>query len=337
MKNNKQPRGSVLVGSSLVILILTFVAGNYLVFVSSGSVGIKKMNDSCKAFYLAEAGLQRIYYEVNQTGGSNPVTAALGSGSYTASFDAANNVMTSTGTVGGISRTVAIDTVPIPPGVNGAITAQSDVSSTGSIVIDGRDHTITGALNGAPGTYGISTTGDYVQSGSSLVGGGGIAPANPADTSSFQENVSPTGSLPWEIMGVTEAWFNANIPAQSVPPPQNNSGVYYYDPGPDSSWIGVNFGVSSGILIVHNSTNNAVMKNLTGTFVGLIIADAVEHVTGNALIIGALVTTTQAGNAMGNGNAQILYSSQALVSAGTTYLPTADFTKEIKSGSWREL
>ncbi len=335
MKNNKYKRGSVLVGSALVIFILTLVAGNYLVFISSGSLGIKKMNDSTKAFFLAEAGLQRIYYEINH-GGSNTVTASLGSGSYTASYDSAANTITSTGTAGGISRTVAVDIIPIPPGVHGAITAQSNVSSTGSIVIDGRDHTITGALNGAPGTYGISTSGDYTQSGSSLVGGGGIAPANPADTSSYQENAAPTGSLPWEILGVTEAWFNANIPAQSVAPPQNNSGVYYYDPGPNNSWIGVNFGVSSGILIVHNSTNNAVMKNLTGTFVGLIITDAVEHVTGNALIIGALVTTTQAGNAMGNGNAQILYSSQALVNAGTTYLPAATFTKEIKSGSWRE-
>lgn len=336
MKNNKQKRGSVLVGSSLVVLILTFVAGNYLVFVSSGSLGVKKMNDSSKAFFLAEAGLQHIYYEINRSGGSNSVTGTLGAGSYTASFNPGTNVMTSTGTVGGISRTVSVDTIPIPPGVKGAITAQSNVSSTGSIVIDGRDHTITGALNGAPGTFGISTSGDYTQSGSSTVGGAGAAPANPADASSYQENVSPTSALPWDILGVTEAWFNSNILPQNVPPPQNNSGVYYYDPGPDGSWIGVNFGVSSGILIVHNSTNNAVMKNLTGTFVGLIIADAVQHVTGNALIIGALVTTTQAGNAMGNGNAQILYSSQALVSAGTTYLPAATSTKEIKSGSWRE-
>jgi len=93
--------------------------------------------------------------------------------------------------------------------------------------------------------------------------------------------------------------------------------VTYVELPVGGEWKPIYFGeVSSGILVVHNSAGNAKMKDIdSGTFSGLIIADDIEHV--HATIIGAVVSLTTApnGNYIGNGNGEILYSSEAIMEA----------------------
>lgn len=71
----------------------------------------------------------------------------------------------------------------------------------------------------------------------------------------------------------------------------------------------------SGILVVHNAAGNALLKNTSQTFKGLIIADDVMHLHGD--VLGGLIAFKNAlsGNVIGNGNARILYSREAIVEA----------------------
>jgi hypothetical protein len=47
---------------------------------------------------------------------------------------------------------------------------------------------------------------------------------------------------------------------------------------------------SDGLLIVHNSNNNATLGNFnSGTFKGLIIADRIDKINGNAQIFGGII------------------------------------------------
>jgi hypothetical protein len=78
----------------------------------------------------------------------------------------------------------------------------------------------------------------------------------------------------------------------------------------------------SGILIVHNSTITAAVKNISGdnkgndTFTGVIIADDIVHIQGN--IVGAIIELTSnpsEGVCIGNSNAQTYFSRQAVLNA----------------------
>ncbi|HRZ87612.1 MAG TPA: hypothetical protein P5287_07330, partial [bacterium] len=293
--------------------------------------------DSTKALYLAEAGLNRVLYEVNN-GGPTAVNEALGEGTYSAAFtpggvNSYGNIR-STGTVSGISRTVTVGVVLMPPDVKGAVTVRSDISTTGNITIDGRDHYLSGAPNGAPGIYGVSTGGQLYQGGNSDVGGNGVAPASPANPISYQENSPTPPTTPWGALGVTQAWYLANIPTASTAP-TNNIGMVRYDPS-DGTWNPANLGISVGIIIVHNDTNTATVKNVHGILIGMLIADNVEHINGDALIVGAVITTNQAGNTFGNGNALVAFSSGAIQYCGSILGNTTAWRKAVRAGTWRE-
>ncbi|HRZ87610.1 MAG TPA: hypothetical protein P5287_07320 [bacterium] len=341
-------RGSVIIASALFVLVMSFVVGNYLVIVSSGSIGVKKLNDSTKALYLAEAGVQRMIYQTN-SGGSTSVTGSLGSGSYTASYTAGgintDGNIRSTGTVSGISRTVTVDILDIPPGVRGVVTSNSNLSVGGLMTVDGRDHWFFGVpMSRRPGMYGVSTnaSSDFFQSGLAEVGGNGISPDNPANPATYQDrdnNPPPStpayASTPWDALGVSQSWYEANVPASSEPPSWF-IGVKRYDP-PGGTWENANLGISSGILIVHNSTNTAKMKNVTGVFVGLIIADDISNVSA-ALITGSVITTNTAGTNLGSGLSlgYVGYSNQSLRIAGWMFGGRNGWRKTVKPQSWRE-
>lgn len=245
--------------------------------------------------------------------------------------------VTARGTSGDAADTVVVmATVPtVPPAVRGGITANSTVKTLGNLVIDGRDHDLNGALVSGQGTLGVSTMGTFDQSGSST--GGGTAegvdymPSKPADPAIVEENASYTfPANPDEVFEYEEGTLKAMAQSganggQYVTNPANLtfplSGVTYVELASGEMWQSMDFGASSGVLVVHNSSCNAGMKNLSsGTFKGLIIADDIEHI--HMTIIGAVITmtTTPSGNCIGNGSGQILYSSAALTQASSVSL-----------------
>ena len=87
---------------------------------------------------------------------------------------------------------------------------------------------------------------------------------------------------------------------------------------PQNSWS-ANGVYGSGILVVHNSKKNATMDNASTPpgefFKGLLIADDISRL--HMDLIGAIVSlsTSPAGNVIGNGNSTLRYSGQAINNA----------------------
>jgi hypothetical protein len=85
-----------------------------------------------------------------------------------------------------------------------------------------------------------------------------------------------------------------------------------------ASWLPVNMGsqlnADPTIVIHHIPSGMAVAKNLHGALKGMFITDFVEHINGDFLLVGALMSFAPdaMGNAYGNGNALIKYSSEVL-------------------------
>lgn len=327
-----------MVGTTLVIAILAWGVGSYLTVVSSGSIGTYKIADQAQAFYAAEAGAHRMLHEINATGATS-TSGTLNAGTYTGNYSAtySNDVITSTGTVDGISSTVTVRTIEIPSSVRGAVTENSSTYIAGSIIMDGRDYDAADVLTDSSGLYGISAAGMVTQMGSCQIGGNGAAPAAPAASYAYEQLADPFNDTdPWDLLGVDQSWFEANVPVQTTPPSANFNGIYYYNP-PTGTWSGASLGSSSGILIVHNSTNSATMKNASGKFTGLIIADQFTHNSGSLKVVGGLITTNQVGNFFGYGSAKFRYSSEVLSELKSLLgNQTSNWRKILSAGSWTD-
>ena len=73
----------------------------------------------------------------------------------------------------------------------------------------------------------------------------------------------------------------------------------------------MDFGASTGVLVVHNSAHNALIKNLNGgTFKGLLIADDIDKV--HCAILGGVIVLKGSGNCIGNGSGNVKYCSDVI-------------------------
>ena len=237
----------------------------------------------------------------------------------------------------------------LKPSVNGntilgAITTNNDVNTLGTLNVDGRDHDTSGALIAASGKYGIWTTGTYVQDGNSKVGGTttanvDVTPKKNADSTVIAQHQVYAGGYPGSPDSVLGGSLNGfpegtlkNVArarmggSQYVTDPAALSfplrGVTYVELPSGASWISPQLS-GSGILIIHNSAKNAIIKAFSGKFTGLIISDDVDKI--HALVIGAIVSLTPApasGNTIGNGTGDVYYSKRAIALASTSYLDT---------------
>lgn len=267
-------------------------------------------------------------------------------------FNGVNCVkITSNGSVGTSTAVNVVYVRPPLPGnnlqsnVKGAVGAATNISVLGNLTIDGENHNIDGtSVIGGSGTYAIWTTAavDFTR-GSGQVGGT-IYNAPPPDPK------NPTGGTDWIPRGKKD--YNTDVIMQGQSGPlfsgpdsvfgyprgtlrdiaKNGGGQYIKNPAIDKltyplwgvtyvdlpngyEWDGANLS-GSGVVVVHSEATNAVIKNTTGKFSGLVISDDVVHV--HSTIVGALVVLTQApteGNCVGNGTGSILYSRQALTNA----------------------
>ena len=222
-----------------------------------------------------------------------------------------------------------------PPGVKGAISTNNEVLTSGTLTVDGRDHDLNGNLTGNPGTYGIWSTGDLTRQGSSAIGGynsgTNYAPSSTPNANSYAEEQpggypstpdsvmggTPNGFPPGTLKTIAQSGFNGS---QYVTNPNYLtyplSGVTYVEIPSGSSWISSNID-GTGILVIHNSASNAIIKNENiGQFKGILIADDIIHI--HTTIIGAIIGLTthpSEGNSIGNGSGNVLYSRQAIMNA----------------------
>lgn len=221
-----------------------------------------------------------------------------------------------------------------PMAIKGAISTNNPIKTLGSLIVDGRNHDMSGNLIPGTGTLGIWTTSTLVVQGGSKVGG--TAAATDYDPQKVYEptvvgvsQVYPDGypDTPDSILGGTANGYppgtlkgiakTGALGSQYVTDPLNLtyplSGVTYVELPVGGSWIDGNIS-GGGILIVHNDSLDAALKAIsTGPFVGIIIADDLDKI--HVDVIGALIVlcpTPPSGNTIGNGTGKVLYSKQAI-------------------------
>jgi len=230
----------------------------------------------------------------------------------------------------------SLSPVEMPAGV----TSNTDVELSGTITIDGRNHDENGNVIPSSGTLAISTTANLNQLGNAKAGGTydgtDYIPKKNYDPSIIETGVIwPDGfpDTPDKVMGGEDAGYPEGTlksvaqrglyGSQYVTNPDNLTfplrGVTYVEMGWGQTWQDIDFGNSSGILVVHNSWTNSIIKNLNyGTFKGLIIADDIDKI--HTEILGAVVVLTEfppSGNVIGNGSGSIKYSTALLAQATT--------------------
>lgn len=235
-------------------------------------------------------------------------------------------------------RTEVIASIPnggfMPPTVKAAISTNNPVSTLGTLVVDGRDHDMNGNVIPNSGTLGIWSTRPIAQGGASKVGGtigADLAPSKPAAAGILAGNqVYPGGypTTPDSVLGGTAKGFPPGTlksialsrykGSQYTTNPASLryplKGVTYVELPSGSIWNSSNI-EGSGILVIHNSNGDAVIKNENvGTFKGLIIADDIVHL--HTTVLGAIIALTPSpseGNCIGNGSGDALFSRKAII------------------------
>ena len=240
----------------------------------------------------------------------------------------------------GVDKTVkayvevaSMSTMAVNP--RSVITSSGPIKTLGTLVVDGRDHDLSEVLILNTGVLGVSTEHTYQQSGNSKVGGtaGGAdySPSKPGNAAIIETAAdwSAEGGFPNtpdKVVGLPEGTLKAIAQSgvngsQYVTDPSllamPLSGVTYVELPSGGTWQSIHLYNSSGILVVHNTSTDAIVKNInTGSLSGLLIADDILHV--HTTILGAVYNLTSApssGNCIGNGSGDVLYSSEAITTA----------------------
>jgi len=244
----------------------------------------------------------------------------------------------------------------LPGSVRAAITTNNDVMTNGDLIVDGRDHDLDGNVIPNAGRWALWTTKNYTMpTGSSTMGGtpdppaAEIAPApRPVDTVVIRSNQSWPGGVypgsPDSVLGGSAYGFPEGT-LKSIALSGSGGSQYVTDPlaltyplrgvtyielptsGAAQIWNPADI-TGSGLLVIHNSQKNAVIKNLKvqkdKQFKGLLISDDIDKVNG-AVIYGAIFSLKadlSAGNVIGNGSGEIYFSTEAVGAALTSWLNT---------------
>ncbi len=196
--------------------------------------------------------------------------------------------------------------------------------------------------NGAIGYGGAAKAGGFDPSNPV---GTGLAPARGGSAGSLQQNVTDWSALnaPPADGSPTPKNFPASpdsamqLPDGTLKATAQAQGTYFTSQGAYGAYLAANGGSmppgavvycnftpsppfevgntindKSSILVVHNDTGTATMKNIHGNFQGLILADNVDHINSGSLLLGTVFAWGQNGNVFGNGNATVDFSSAAL-------------------------
>ncbi len=272
------------------------------------------------------------------------VSADLSDGSYSATcvkMPATTNAkIVATGTYEGTTHNVEVIVELYCEGLKSAITAKPWVKTLGTLDVDGRDYDENENIIPNEGGLAIVSTQTITRGGNSKYGGTNelgqdFVPSTDFDPSLIEENASFDGGFPISpdaVVGVDDGTLKAIAQSgvggsQYATDPDDITiplrGVTYLELPDGGTWLSPNLTDghcgfdcnSSGILVVHNANKNAVLKNMRGSFYGLIIADDVDKihgkVTGNVTVIG----DSPSGNCIGNGTGDVHYSSYYIMQA----------------------
>jgi Tfp pilus assembly protein PilX len=226
-----------------------------------------------------------------------------------------------------------------------AISARTDVKTTGNIIIDGRDWDSTGARTIGNGVYGVSTCRTFENDqGTSSVGGNGNEPPQKGEAENSVEQHADSMNFPRtpeEVLGLSQGSLDPYI-VNSLPSMPFH-GIVYLNTSGSVSFDKYDLSGSSGILIVHDSSNHsgtgtATMDGVHGNFKGIIISDRINQLNSNGEIYGAIIALSQLTfkDIFGNGNPKVRYSSQVLQNL-LNYVDQNSLKYYIDIISWKEL
>lgn len=267
-------------------------------------------------------------------------------------------IVTSTGTASDLSRKkIEVIFKQVKSGgteLNAAVMANGPVETSGTLIIDGREHDLDGNLDGtgSDGVYAISTKSTYSRAGNSRIGGVDVSgiPHAPSKIDTIIPYVIESNSTSWTKPVTPEDVLNIEEPdglkviaksgkngSQYTTDPTTLtyplSGVTYVELPIGGAWTAPAFQASTGILIVHNDSTDAILLNTnSGSFCGIMIVDDLVHE--HTTIVGCLVVLSEnpsSGNVLGNGSGDILYSSYAISEA------VASVNRFLQVVSWREV
>lgn len=305
----------------IAIMVVLIVLGLCLAFLVSYET--KKHTKSKKAnlaLYIADAGVERVLYELNQSTGpysfagvetflpdsSNP------DGSFVLSFSSSiafpdRWVIESTGYVPNSSSPKTSRRIEVicekpdnPISVTSALAAGGNVRVGGNAEVDG------GTLSGVTVPAGFTAT---------TQGSGEIYGIPPTDTAPF-----PSFE---EIFGITLTEME-NISTTKYNLPANNA------PADGITWCNGDFKVTtsgwtgSGILIV-----NGDFKMTGGQFNGIIYVKGSFDMSGNASLVGGIFSENTADIELTTGASSISYNATVVESAGDLYPYEITSWKEI--------
>ncbi|MBN1593381.1 MAG: hypothetical protein JW941_09085 [Candidatus Coatesbacteria bacterium] len=293
----------------------------------------------CSARNLSHSGANVALKKITENIAYRGTTSSnYSDGSFTASCSkvpaTTTAKITSIGTYQQNTHKVEIVLELAPGGFKSAITAKPYVQTLGTLDVDGRDYDENENIIPNQGGLAILSTQTINRGGNSKYGGTtseGIdyAPSTSFDSGLIEENAIFEGGFPGSpdaAVKVTDGMLKAIAQSgaggsQYATDPGDITiplrGVTYLELPDNGTWNAPNFTYcncgfdyhSFGILVVHNANKNARLKNMRGSFYGIIIADDVDKihgkVTGNVTIIGDYPR----GNCVGNGTGDVHYSS----------------------------
>jgi Tfp pilus assembly protein PilX len=360
-------RGGYILFALLIVgvLICTIaVATFYSMRNSLKTAGVKRTN-TC-AFNIAEAGKEHALAQLRgkyvvpkaDTGFTILNNVEFGKetckGTYTVRCSSNTTIDTvwlrSQATVGSESVTIVvvcwrytvISKLAFTP--KAAVTSRADVETQGDITIDGRDWDSTGADTIGSGVYGVSTCRTFTNKNAN-VGGNGIEPPNKGEAAGSVQQYNPDSAsyptTPEEVLGVPQGFLDPYIVTSLPAMPFH--GIVYLNTSGNVDFTSNALAGSSGILIVHDSSNHsgtgtATMDGVHGDFKGIIITDRINQLNSNGTLYGAIVTLSQlpTKNIFGNGNPFVRYSSQVLLNL-LNYVDKNSLTYYVDVISWKEL
>jgi hypothetical protein len=249
-----------------------------------------------------------------------------------------------------------------------AIISRDPIDFSGNINVDGRDWDINGSAVVGAGVDGVVSGGNITVGGSAGIGGNGVAPpdAGAAAGSTDANHDWAADGLDNDREGTVDQPGETypSDPDQALGLPNGTlmtaakaMGTYYttqaayslaitlnggkalggkviycdFTPSPPFE-LGLGLNADPSILVVHNSTSNAIVKNLHGDFKGLLMADKIEHINAGTNIVGMVQAWGQFGNLFGNGSSNVLFSSAVLAN-----LPQVQTTPYYAVRAWREV
>jgi hypothetical protein len=262
----------------------------------------------------------------------------------TGTGDPDNALVTVTATMqSGLQRTVqgilskASAVVPLKANGLAAVVSNDQVSLTGSIIIDGRDHQYTGtsAITTPPplasnpnGVFGIVSNAAMSNPSNGSVGGNGNPPPQPKGAApnsiASQYNFGPNGypQTPDAVLSNADGtpiangslknaamsqgtYFN-NAAAYSSwlsaqPSPMPGGQIIYLDFAPGNGMFDMGPGnVKSSIMVIHTDSESGIAQEVHGSFTGLMIADGFIRNNGNAQITGMVQLLSPTASQAGN-------------------------------------